>query len=192
MADASTGGEGKYAFPKRLTNLGAWFYIDRRLVPILFPGSSCYPTTNSTINRICAIKRFTEALDSIQYLTWHHDVGSMIGSSYSNIYRLNPNSIQESHYTNGQTSMYSFPPKGWSYPVMDRGWQSKRGWTCPVIIDNMMNPELLFEANRLSGDSTALEGGCFWACKQDIRNQFRKDGSCYRGRLWPKQRGRFT
>ena len=29
-------------------------------------------------------KRFTESLDSIQYLTWHHDVGFMIGCSYLN------------------------------------------------------------------------------------------------------------
>lgn len=35
----------------------------------------------------------------------------------------------------------------------DRGWQGTRGWKCPVIIDNMMNLELLFEATALSGDS---------------------------------------
>ena len=27
----------------------------------------------------------------------------------------------------------------------DKGWQAERGWKCPVIIDNMMNLELLFE-----------------------------------------------
>jgi len=32
-------------------------------------------------------------------------------------------------------------------------WQGTRGWKCPVIIDNMMNLELLFEATALSGDS---------------------------------------
>ena len=29
----------------------------------------------------------------------------------------------------------------------DKGWQAERGWKCPVIIDNMMNLELLFEAS---------------------------------------------
>ena len=37
---------------------------------------------------------------------------------------------------------------------VDRGWQAERGWTCPVIIDNMMNLELLFKASDFSGDST--------------------------------------
>ena len=33
-------------------------------------------------------EKYTEALDSVQYLTWHHDVGFMIGSSYLNGYRF--------------------------------------------------------------------------------------------------------
>ena len=33
-------------------------------------------------------EKYTEDLDSIQYLTWHHDVGFMIGCSYLNGYRL--------------------------------------------------------------------------------------------------------
>lgn len=33
-------------------------------------------------------EKYTEDLDSVQYLTWHHDVGFMIGSSYLNGYRL--------------------------------------------------------------------------------------------------------
>ena len=41
-----------------------------------------------------------------------------------------------------------------SWDVKGNSWQSQRGWECPVIIDNMMNLELLFEATKLSGDST--------------------------------------
>ena len=33
-------------------------------------------------------EKYTEDLDSVQYLTWHHDVGFMIGSSYLNGYRF--------------------------------------------------------------------------------------------------------
>ena len=33
-------------------------------------------------------EKYTEDLDSVQYLTWHHDVGFMIGCSYLNGYRL--------------------------------------------------------------------------------------------------------
>lgn len=33
-------------------------------------------------------EKYTEALDSVQYLTWHHDVGFMVGCSYLNGYRF--------------------------------------------------------------------------------------------------------
>lgn len=33
-------------------------------------------------------RKYTEALDSVKYLKWHHDVGFMIGCSYLNGYRF--------------------------------------------------------------------------------------------------------
>ena len=33
-------------------------------------------------------EKYTEALDKIQYLTWHHDIGFMIECSYGNGYRF--------------------------------------------------------------------------------------------------------
>lgn len=33
-------------------------------------------------------EKYTEALDSVKYLKWHHDVGFMIGCSYLNGYRF--------------------------------------------------------------------------------------------------------
>ena len=98
-------------------------------------------------------KRFTEVLDTIQYLKWHHDVGFMIGSSYLNNYRLQPTKAYKKVIIQTAKSLCTRFRKGagviqsWN---TDKGWQSKRGWTCPVIIDNMMNLELLFEATRLS------------------------------------------
>ena len=58
------------------------------------------------------------------------------------------------------------------------GWQSKRGWECPVIIDNMMNLELLFEATALSGDSTYYNIAVSHA-DRTLENHFRNDNSCY-------------
>ena len=60
----------------------------------------------------------------------------------------------------------------------DRGWQGERGWECPVIIDNMMNLELLFEATRLSGDSTFYNIAVSHA-NTTMKNHFRADNSCY-------------
>ena len=78
------GREGKVRIPKTIDKLGRMVYI-----PIddwcsgFFPGSLCYlyQLTNDK-SWLLQSRRFTEALDSIQYLTWHHDVGFMIGSSY--------------------------------------------------------------------------------------------------------------
>lgn len=177
------GREGKVHIPKTIDKLGRMVYI-----PIddwcsgFFPGSLCYlyQLTNDK-SWLLQSKRFTEALDSIQYLTWHHDVGFMIGSSYLNIYRLNPNKAYKKTIIQTAKSLCTrFRKKAgviqsWN---VDRGWQSKRGWTCPVIIDNMMNLELLFEATRLSGDSTYWKVAVSHANKT-LENQFRKDGSCY-------------
>ena len=57
-----------------------------------FPGSVwyLYELTGDSVWKRRAI-RFTEALDTIQYLTNHHDVGFMIGSSYGNGLRLSGN-----------------------------------------------------------------------------------------------------
>lgn len=177
------GREGKVRIPKTIDKLGRMVYI-----PIddwcsgFFPGSLCYlyQLTNDK-SWLLQSRRFTEALDSIQYLTWHHDVGFMIGSSYLNIYRLNPNKAYKKTIIQTAKSLCTrFRKKAgviqsWN---VDRGWQSKRGWTCPVIIDNMMNLELLFEATRLSGDSTYWKVAVSHANKT-LENQFRKDGSCY-------------
>ena len=177
------GREGKVRIPKTIDKLGRMVYI-----PIddwcsgFFPGSLCYlyQLTNDK-SWLVQSKRFTEALDSIQYLTWHHDVGFMIGSSYLNIYRLNPNKAYKKAIIQTAKSLCTrFRKKAgviqsWN---VDRGWQSKRGWTCPGIIDNMMTLELLFEATRLSGDSTYWKVAVSHANKT-LENQFRKDGSCY-------------
>jgi rhamnogalacturonyl hydrolase YesR len=126
-------------------------------------------------------RRFTEDLDTIQYLTWHHDVGFMIGCSYLNGYRIHPSKAYKKVIIQTAKSLCTrFRPKAgviqsWN---VDRGWQAERGWKCPVIIDNMMNLEILFEATKLSGDST------YWKIAVDhanttLANHFRNDGSCY-------------
>ena len=62
-------------------------------------------------------------------------------------------------------------------PIKDL-MQSERGWECPVIIDNMMNLELLFEATKLSGDSTFYHIAVNHA-DRTLKEHFRTNGSCY-------------
>ncbi len=124
---------------------------------------------------------FTETLDTVQYLTNHHDVGFMIGCSYGNGFRLVQNEPYKQVIIQAAKSLSTrFRPvagiiQSWN---VTGGWQAERGWECPVIIDNMMNLELLFEATKLSGDST------FWKiavthADNTIKNHFRPDFSTF-------------
>ena len=126
-------------------------------------------------------RKHTEILDSIQYLTWHHDVGFMIYDSYGNGLRLkNIPEYKDVCVTTAKSLSTRFRPgagiiQSWN---VDRGWQSERGWKCPVIIDNMMNLELLFKATEFSGDSTYAKIAISHADKT-MENHFRPDYSCY-------------
>ena len=126
-------------------------------------------------------RKHTEVLDTIQYLTWHHDVGFMIYDSYGNGLRLkNIEGYKDVCVNTAKSLSTRFRPKAgvlqsWN---TDRGWQAERGWACPVIIDNMMNLELLFKATEFSGDSTYAKIAISHADKT-LENHFRPDWSCY-------------
>ncbi len=147
-----------------------------------FPGSMwyLYELTGDEKWKQFGIK-YTEALDTIQYLTNHHDVGFMIGCSYGNGLRLSKNETYKEVIVQAAKSLSTrfYPQAGiiqsWN---VDAGWQAQRGWECPVIIDNMMNLELLFDATKYSGDST------FWKiavthADNTIKNHFRSDYSTW-------------
>lgn len=60
-----------------------------------------------------------------------------------------------------------------------RSWDfNKDVWQFPVIIDNMMNLELLFEATKISGDSTFHKLAVTHA-NTTLKNHFRSDGSTW-------------
>lgn len=126
-------------------------------------------------------RRHTEILDEVQYLKWHHDVGFMINDSYGNGLRLkNIPGYEEVCVNTAKSLSTRFRPgagiiQSWN---VDAGWQSQRGWTCPVIIDNMMNLELLYKATLFTGDSTYAKIATSHADKT-LQNHFRPDWSCY-------------
>lgn len=126
-------------------------------------------------------EKYTEALDKIQYLTWHHDIGFMIQCSYGNGLRFADKESYKPVIIQAAKSLSTrFRPgagiiQSWN---VTGGWQAQRGWTCPVIIDNMMNLELLFEATALSGDSSFYKIAVSHA-DQTLKHHFRPDNSCY-------------
>ena len=146
-----------------------------------YPGSLwyLYELTRDESWRILA-KRQTEAIDSVKYLTWHHDVGFMIQCSFGNGLRLGEKEYKEVIIRAAKSLSTRFRQAAGIFQSWntDKGWQSQRGWECPVIIDNMMNLELLFNATRLSGDSSFYRLAVSHA-DHTLKNHYRPDYSCY-------------
>ncbi|WP_372949777.1 glycoside hydrolase family 88 protein [Mariniphaga sp.] len=143
-----------------------------------FPGSMwyLYELTGDDKWKNLGIK-YTEAIEEVKNLTNHHDVGFMIGCSFGNALRLTENERYKDVIVQAAKSLSTrFRPnagiiQSWN---VTGGWQAERGWECPVIIDNMMNLELLFDATKYSGDSTFYNIAIAHADKT-IEHHFRDD-----------------
>ncbi|MDD2284588.1 MAG: glycoside hydrolase family 88 protein [Paludibacter sp.] len=147
-----------------------------------FPGTMwyMYELTGDEKWKNLGIK-YTEDLDSVKYLTWHHDVGFMINTSFGNAYRLTQNEAYKNVMVEAAKSLATrYRPTPGVIQSWDenRGWQGTRGWMCPVIIDNMMNLELFFKATHFTGDSSFYKMAVSHA-DVTLENHFRKDFSCY-------------
>jgi hypothetical protein len=117
---------------------------------------------------------WTNGLEQEKYNTKTHDLGFMLHSSFGNGFRLTKNPNYKNVLMQGAKSLASrFDSKVGCIRSWDHG-----AWTFPVIIDNMMNLELLFEASRISGDKTFYNIALTHA-KTTLRNHFRPDGSSY-------------
>ncbi|MBQ0080449.1 MAG: DUF4861 family protein [Alistipes sp.] len=143
-----------------------------------FPGSLwyMYEFTNEQYWADAA-KHFTEGLESNQFFTGNHDIGFMMYCSYGNAYRITRNEQYRSIIIQSAKSLCTrFRPEA----KIIQSWRpnKKKGWICPVIIDNMMNLELLFEASILSGDNTYRDVAITHA-NTTMKNHFRKDNSSF-------------
>lgn len=135
--------------------------------------------------------RYTEALDSIQHLKWHHDIGFMMNCSYGRAWEVTGKDEYADILVESARSLATrFRPAAGVFQSWDedRGWQGKRGWMCPTIIDNMMNLELMFKASEISGDDTFRKMAISHA-DTTMANHFRADGSCYHVVDYDKQQG---
>ena len=104
-----------------------------------------------------------------------HDMGFKIYCSFGKGYEI----IQSAPYKkviikSAQTLCNRFNKKIGSL----KSWDNRDKWDFPVIIDNMMNLELLFEASKLTGDDSYRKIAIQHA-NTTLKNHFRKDDSCY-------------
>jgi len=105
-----------------------------------------------------------------------HDVGFKVYCSFGEAYKVEHKKEYAAVIIKGaETLSGRFDPKIGAI----RSWDfNKKVWDFPVIIDNMMNLELLFEASKLSGNPKYREIAIQHA-NTTLKNQFREDNSCY-------------
>ena len=114
-------------------------------------------------------------------LTNNHDLGFVFNDSYGKGYRITGNEHYKEVLIEASNSLIKrFNPtvgciKSWDTSA---GWQAKRGWQFPVIIDNMMNLEMLFEASLITGDNKYHDIALSHA-NTTLKNHFRDDFSSY-------------
>lgn len=119
-------------------------------------------------------EQFSERIVGEQYTKDNHDVGFMIYCSYGNAYRLDPIPAYKEIIL---TTARSLSTRYRSKVGLIRSWDWGK-WQYPVIIDNMMNLELLFNATKFSGDSSFYKIAVSHA-EKTMKYHFRDDASCY-------------
>lgn len=174
----------KILIPRTVNSKGDMVYAHRGWDWTLgfFPGSlwHLYNLTKDEYWKQKA-EKFTEYLRKEQYNTSHHDIGFIIGCSFLNGIRMGGEEEYKPVVVQAAKSLSTrFHPgagiiQSWN---ADKGRPLQMGWKCPVIIDNLMNLELLFEATRISGDSAYYDIAVSHADKT-LRNHFHEDGSSY-------------
>jgi rhamnogalacturonyl hydrolase YesR len=121
-------------------------------------------------------RKFTANIEKEKFNGGTHDMGFKIYCSFGNGYRL----TKDPHYKeviiqSAKTLSTRFNAKA----GVIRSWDhNKDKWDYPVIIDNMMNLELLFEATRLTGDSSFYKIAVSHA-NTTMKNHFRPDYSSF-------------
>lgn len=118
--------------------------------------------------------KWTSPLAKEQYNKTTHDLGFMMYNSFGNGYqRTHDENYKKIIIQSAKSIASRFNPKA---GVM-RSWDNSL-WQYPVIIDNMMNLELLFEASKLSGDNTYKDIAVKHA-DHDMLHHFRDDFSSH-------------
>lgn len=114
-------------------------------------------------------------------LTNDHDLGFIFNNSYGLAYKITGEEQYKQVIIDAANSLCTrFNPivgciQSWD--VIDN-WQSLRGWKFPVIVDNLMNLEILFEVSNLTGDIKYRNIAIAHA-NTTLKNHFRPDASSF-------------
>ena len=121
-----------------------------------------------------AAEKWTQALEGQRLRTSDHDVGFIINNTFGAGHRLTQNSAYVAVITRAAQSLAT---RFNATVGATRSWDFG-SWSYPVIMDNMMNLELLFNATKLGGNMEYAEMAVKHALTTDA-NHFRSDSSSY-------------
>lgn len=147
-----------------------------------FPGTCwyMYELTGEEKWKNAALKLQDIFIDH-RFRTTNHDLGFVFNCSFGHGYGLLKTEKDKEVIIDAANALITrFNPvvgciKSWD---VDKGWQSERGWQFPVIIDNMMNLELLFEVSLLTENQKYYDIAVAHA-NTTLKNHFRGDNSSY-------------
>ena len=163
--------------PRTLENGNLKLVASKDWTSGFFPGELwlLYGYTHNNVWKTEA-ETFTAAMEKEQFNGTTHDMGFKIGCSFGNGYRLTKDeAYKQVIIRSARTLSTRFNAKIGCI----RSWDHHRNlWGFPVIIDNMMNLELLFEATRLTGDSSFYRIAVSHA-NTTLNNHYRSDYSSY-------------
>jgi len=145
--------------------------------------SGFFPGSLLNLYKITGDKIFLERAETwLPYLAkeqWNgktHDMGFKVYCSIGNAYKITgKQSYKKVLIQAAKTLSSRYDPTVGCIKSWDFGGDR---WTYPVIIDNMMNLELLFEATKLTGDSSFYKIADSHA-EHTMINQYRSDNSCF-------------
>lgn len=144
-----------------------------------FPGTLWYIYEYTGNEQALALaKKQTAKLYGLYNKKTDHDIGFQINSSFGNGYRLTCDTTYLPEIASGAAKLAKrfYPNAG-----VLRSWDFNiRGnkWSCPVIIDNMMNLELMMNAHELFG-ADSLKTIALTHANTTMANHFREDYSTY-------------
>lgn len=123
-----------------------------------------------------AADRYTWSIEGMKDCKDTHDLGFVVYDSFGKAYEATGDTLYRNVIIQAAKSLAS----RYSDNVKAiRSWDHhKELWNYPVIIDNMLNLELLFEATKITGDSTYYNIAVNHA-NTTLKNHFRDDYSCY-------------
>ena len=142
-----------------------------------FPGELWYLYEyNPTPEMKKYAEMYTDRVEEVKHITYSHDVGFMLYCSYGNGYRLTGKPEYKDVMLTGANSLATrYDERVGAI----RSWDfNKKIWQFPVIIDNMMNLDLLFNVSKLTGDNKYKDIAVKHA-QTTMKNHFRPDYTSY-------------